>query len=167
MKDIKTWWGGLAQRDRRILLIGLGLALPLLGYLLLWQPLAKARDTARAAHAETAAQHAEIKQLAAQLKARPASQAAPANGTTSPLAAVEAVAREQRLLDQLKRREAEGANGVRLTLEEAPADALMRLLEALEQRHGLHVGQAQIDPASPGKVNAQISLNLGPGRNKG
>jgi len=158
MKGIHLWWSGLGPRDRRTLSIGGALALPLLGYLLLWQPLVKARDAARAAHAETAAQHAEVRQLAARLKTHPANPAT-ASGATSPLAAIETLVREQRLLDQIKRREAEGANGVRVTLEDAPADALMRLLEGLDQRHDLHVTRAQIEPASAGKVHAQISLS--------
>ncbi|MEF3193202.1 MAG: type II secretion system protein M, partial [Halothiobacillaceae bacterium] len=66
--------------------------------------------------------------------------------------------------EQLKRREAEGANGVHLVLENAPADALMRLLEGLEQQHGLSIIQATIDPAASGRVNASITLQRGGAR---
>ncbi len=161
MKNLQTWWAGLGAQDRRILLIGAALALPLLAWALIWQPLAKARDSARQAHADLATQHAEVRQWVAQIKARQGGTMAkgPANGAQSPLAAVESVAREQRVLDQLKRREAEGGAGVRVLLDEVPADALMRFLEALTQRHGLRITQAQIDLASPGKVHAQISLS--------
>lgn len=157
---MRAWWASLGPRDRRILLIGAALALPLLAWALIWQPLVKARDTARQAHADLSAQHAEVRQLAAQLKARSGGPAAPsANSAQSPLAAVETVAREQRVLEQLKRREAEGATGVRVLLDDVSADALMRFLETLTQRHGLRITQAQIDPVSPGKVNAQLSLS--------
>lgn len=162
MKDIQAWWEGLGARDRRFLLIGAALALPLLAWALVWQPLGAAREAARQAHAETAAQHAEVRTLTARLAATPATRAPGGNaGTQSPLAAVESVARDQRLLEQLKRREADGASGVRLVLENAPADALMRMLERLAQQHGLRVSQAQIEPATTGRVNASLTLQRG------
>lgn len=160
MKDIKNWWAEMSARDRRILLIGTAITLPLLGWALIWQPLDAAREAARTAQAETAAQLAEVRALARQLASRAKTEGAAAS-TQSPLAAVEAVARDQRLLEQLKRREAEGANGVHLVLENAPADALMRLLERLDQEYGLLIGQAQIDPVTTGRVNASITLQRG------
>lgn len=160
MKAIRNWWAGMSARDRRILLIGTAITLPLLGWALVWQPLDAAHEAARAAQAETAAQHAEVRTLAGQL-ARRAKTGGAAAGAQSPLAAVEAVARDQRLLEQFKRREAEGANGAHLVLENAPADALMRLLERLDQEYGLRVAQAQIDPVGPGRVNASITLQRG------
>ncbi|MEW6445071.1 MAG: type II secretion system protein GspM [Pseudomonadota bacterium] len=159
MNTLRTWWSGLNERDRRMLLIGLGLALPLLGYALLWQPLEKARNAARQAHAETAAQLDEVRRLGAQLAGQRS--ARPANAPSadlSPLSAAEAAAREQGLLDALKRRESDGAQGVRLMLEGAAADALMRMLETLALTHGLRVEQAQIEPVAPGRVNANLSL---------
>ncbi|MEF3193996.1 MAG: type II secretion system protein M, partial [Halothiobacillaceae bacterium] len=67
MKALQTWWAGMSARDRRILLIGALIALPLLGWALVWQPLEAAREAARTALAETAAQHAEVRTLARQL----------------------------------------------------------------------------------------------------
>ena len=74
---------------------------------------------------------------------------------------MEVAAREFALTGALKRREAEGSNGVRVVLEGAAAEALLRMLESLALKHGLQVTAAQIDPASPGRVNAQISLKSG------
>jgi len=162
MNRLRTWWTGLSERDRRILWIGAALALPLLGYALIWQPLNQARNEARQAHADALGQLGEVRQLHAQLTARKG--ARPAGDTqplASPLAALEAVAREQGLLDALKRREADGGQGVRLVLEDAPADAVMRMLERLELTQALHVEQAQFDAASPGKLNASLTLQRG------
>jgi general secretion pathway protein M len=160
MKGIRNGWAGMSARDRRILLLGTAITLPLLGWALVWQPLEAAREAARTAHAETAAQHAEVRTLAGQLASR-AKTGSAAAGAQRPLAAVEAEARNQRLLEQLKRREAEGANGVHLVLENAPADALMRLLERLDQQYGLRIVQAQINPVTTGRVNASITLQRG------
>jgi len=160
MKAIEHWWTELSARDRRILLLGAAITLPLLGWALIWQPLDTARAAARAALDETAAQHAEVRALAGQIASR-ARSGNTAASTQSPLAAVEAAARDQRLLEQLKRREAEGANGVHLVLEDAPADALLRLLENLDQQYGLRVTQARIAPLTPGRVNASLTLQRG------
>ncbi|MDM7322866.1 MAG: type II secretion system protein M [Gammaproteobacteria bacterium] len=160
MKDIRNWWAETSARDRRILLLGAAITLLLLGWALVWQPLEAARKAARTAHAEMAAQHAEVRALAEQLASR-AKTGGAAAGVQSPLAAVEAVARDQRLLEPLKRREAEGTNRVHLVLENAPADALMRLLERLDQQYGLRIVQAQIDPVTTGRVNASITLQRG------
>ncbi|MGK0673501.1 MAG: type II secretion system protein GspM [Halothiobacillaceae bacterium] len=160
MKNIRTWWTDMGARDRRTFLIGTAITLPLLGWTLIWQPLDAARESARAALAETAAQHAEVRALAAQLTRRAKTESVAAGGH-SPLAAVEAVARDQRLLEHIKQREAEGTNGVDLVLESAPADALMHLLERLDQRYGLRVVQAQIAPVGSGRVNASITLQRG------
>jgi type II secretory pathway component PulM len=160
---IKDRWARLSVRERRTLLLGAAITLPLLGWALIGHPLQAAHEAARTAHSETAAQLAEVRALAAQL-ARRGGQEQRAASTASPLGAIEMAAREQRLLEPLKRREAEGANGARLVLEEAPADALMRLLEQLEHQHGLRVVQGQIEPAGPGRVNASLTVQRGGGR---
>ncbi len=160
-------WNTLNARDQRTALIGVALALPLLGYLALWQPISKAEQQAQQAERDMAQQLAEAQQLAAQLRSRPANMQASTTGGAAgatrlaPLPAVEMAAREFALTAALKRREAEGGNGVRVVLEGAAAEALLRMLESLALKHGLQVTAAQIDPASPGRVNAQISLKSG------
>lgn len=160
MKDFRNTWANMSAQKRRLFLLGAAMTLLLLGWALIWQPLNAAHKAARAAHAETLAQYAEIRILAAQIASRAQGRDSSA-GAQSPLAAIEAMARDLHLLEPLKRREADGANGARLVLEGAPADALMHLLEQLEQRHGLRVVQAQIDPVGPGRVNASLSLQRG------
>jgi len=146
-------------RVTRVWLLGLALAVPMLAYLAIWQPISTAQSKALEAERAMAQQLDEVRQLAAQLRTRPA-----ASGTASstqrlaPLPAIEAAAREFALTGALKRREAESGNGVRVVFESASADALLRMLESLALKHGLQVTAAQIDPLSPGRVNAQISL---------
>jgi len=154
-----TWWRSLGARDQGVALLGLALAVPMLAYLAIWQPISTAQSKALEAERAMAQQLDEVRQLAAQLRTRPAaSGAASSTQRLAPLPAIEVAAREFALTGALKRREAEGGNGVRVVFESASAEALLRMLESLALKHGLQVTAAQIDPASPGRVNAQISL---------
>ena len=156
---LTTWWRSLGARDQGVVLLGLALAVPMLAYLAIWQPISSAQDRALAAERAMAQQLDEVRQLAAQLRTRPATGgAASSTQRLAPLPAIEAAAREFALTGALKRREAESGNGVRVVFESASAEALLRMLESLALKHGLQVTAAQIDPASPGRVNAQISL---------
>ena len=163
LQNLSTWWRGLGARDQSVALLGVALAVPMLAYLAIWQPLSSAQSKAAEAERSMAQQLAEVRQLAAQLRSRPASVAGGAASATrlAPLPAVEVAAREFALTGALKRREAEGGNGVRVVFEGAAAEALLRMLESLALKHGLQVTAAQIDPVSPGRVNAQISLKSG------
>jgi type II secretory pathway component PulM len=152
-------WNGLSARDQGVALLGLALAVPMLAYLAIWQPISSAQGKALEAERAMAQQLDEVRQLAAQVRTRPATGGAASNTQRlAPLPAIEAAAREFALSGALKRREAEGGNGVRVVFEAAAAEALLKMLESLTLKHGLQVTAAQIDPASPGRVNAQISL---------
>ena len=161
-QNVMTWWRSLGARDQGVALLGLALAVPMLAYLAIWQPISSAQSKAQVAERAMAQQLDEVRQLAAQVRARPAASAGvPQAQRLAPLPAVEAAAREFALSAALKRREAEGGKGgkgVRVVFEGAAADALLRMLESLALQHGLQVTAAQIDPVSPGRVNAQISL---------
>ncbi len=154
-----TWWRGLGSRDQGMALLGLALAVPMLAYLAIWQPISAAQSKALEAERAMAQQLDEVRQLAAQVRSRPATGgAATSTQRLAPLPAIEAAAREFALTGALKRREAEGGNGVRVVFEAASVEALLRMLESLTLKHGLQVTAAQVDPASLGRVNAQISL---------
>lgn len=157
--NLATWWRSLGARDQGVALLGLVLAAPMLVYLAIWQPISSEQGKAFVAERTMAQQLDEVRQLAAQLRTRPATAGA-ASGTQrlAPLPAIESAAREFALTTALKRREAEGNGGVRVVFEAASAEALLRMLESLALKHGLQVTAAQIDPASQGRVNAQISL---------
>ena len=158
-QNFMTWWRSLGARDQGVALLGLALAVPMLAYLAIWQPISSAQSKAQVAERAMAQQLDEVRQLAAQVRARPAASAgAPQAQRLAPLPAVEAAASEFALSAALKRREAEGGNGVRVVFEGAAAEALLRMLESLSLKQGLQVSAAQIDPVSPGRVNAQISL---------
>lgn len=158
MKTLPHFWTDLAPRERSLLILSLAVLIPFLVWALLWQPLRAAHEAARKAHAETAIQLAEVRQLAAELAHRTGLGRSPT--PSSPQVVVEHVLRDLGLEGHLKRREAEGAQGLRLALENAPAEAVIRLLEQLEQLR-VHIIQAQLDPADPGRMHALLTLQVG------
>ncbi|MEO8224761.1 MAG: type II secretion system protein GspM, partial [Gammaproteobacteria bacterium] len=72
--------------------------------------------------------------------------------------------RERGLGGNLKRNQPEGANGVRLRLENAPFDDLTTWLVEVQGTHGLATTSASFDPTGePGRVNSNLVLErVGP-----
>ena len=67
--------------------------------------------------------------------------------------------RERGLGTYLKRNQPEGANGVRLRLENVPFDELTAWLAATQSQHGLTADSASFDPSGePGRVNSNLVL---------
>src|SRR2546423_52681 len=93
--------------------------------------------------------------------ARVASVRAAPRGTlpANPAGAVGQAAERQGLRDRLKRTDAEGANAVRVQIEDAPFAALMAWLAELQQQSGLRAESATLDRgANPGTVNGRLLL---------
>ena len=67
--------------------------------------------------------------------------------------------RERGLGAYLKRNQPEGANGVRLRLENTPFDELAAWLGEVQSRHGLAAVSASFDPSGElGRVNSSLVL---------
>jgi general secretion pathway protein M len=67
--------------------------------------------------------------------------------------------RERGLGTYLKRNQPEGANGIRLRLENAPFDDLTGWLADLQTRQGLTAVSVSFDPTGePGRVNSNLVL---------
>lgn len=157
---MKAWWNGLALREQRMILVSGGILAVFLLYVLGWVPLQGARDRL----AEQAEQQretlrwmqqaaTEIRQLSARAKGR-----SPATGQ-SLLGLIDQTARAQQVSDAVKRVQPDGTNSVRVWLENAAFDDLMRWLGILEQRHGVSIESLNVERgALEGRVTARLSL---------
>lgn len=150
----------LAPRERVVLLAGLGLGLLILGYLLLLNPIVKARAELRDSIRQQEEELAWMQEAAQEVGrlTGTGSPAAPAGG--SPLAAIDASARQLGLGTALTRVEPGGRNEVRVWLEDAPLAELMRWLALLQGRHGIRAGEVALEPgpSGPGRSNARLTL---------
>lgn len=159
---MNAWWSGLSDRERWLVGGGGAAAVALLIYLLVWEPfrdgLADRRQTVAALRADLA----WMQQAAAELKrlqADPGGPARPAGQRPSLLILVDQSARAAGLGEAVKRVEPQGADKIRIQLEDAGFDALIRWLGALEREHGVFTDNAAISPKSTaGRVDARLIL---------
>lgn len=156
-----AWWNTLAPRERAML-VGCALALLVfVAWLALWRPVAAAQQSA-AVQAE--ALRADMPYLTAaaaevqRLKALGGTQAS--RGGQSLLALAESSARGAGLGDAWRRAEPGAANELRVWLQNASFDPMLRWLDLLQRRYGITVAEANIDRAGvPGLVNARLVLS--------
>lgn len=157
---MKAWWSGLQMREQRLIAAGAGLLVLLLLYALVWAPLQGSRarlaeqaDLQRETLLWMQQTAAEIRQLSGRGSGRQ-----PATGQ-SLLGVVDQTARAQRLAEAVKRVQPDGANSVRVWLEDASFDDLMRWLGTLEQRHGIAVDALNVERSETrGRVTARLTL---------
>lgn len=140
---MKAWFASLEANERRLLMIAAPMLLLMLLYVGVWEPLANKVDDLRASTTEQesllawmrgAAQ--EVKQLRG--RSGQSQRAKPTNGE-SLLSLVDSTAKSGQLGTALKRVQPDGEQKVRVWLEAASFDDVVRWLTALETRHGVHV----------------------------
>ena len=158
MKKLRTWYAGLNERERRIVLIGaVTVAIMIVvGSLLL--PLQAAvsravdrRDTRQQDLDWMRVNVDEIRNGATQLRRETGE---------APVVLVDRVGHESGLAESLRGTQPSGPAGVRVQLEGASFDPLIEWLGTLDLRYGLAVEAITIDrTAKPGIVNASVTLN--------
>jgi general secretion pathway protein M len=154
---LKAWYGGLQQRERRVVAVGaVALATLILALGVLF-PLhsavtdaVKRADSRREDLAWMQVNAAEVQSGSGTLY----------NDTgEAPMVVVDRVGREAGLGSALKGTQPSG-NGVRVQLESAPFDILVTWLATLDQRYGLAIDSITVDRAArPGVVNANVTLS--------
>lgn len=158
---IRTWWDGLQVRERRLLGVGAAVVAVLLGWALVWYPLAHARadlDKRVARQREDMAWMRQAAGEARELRAQGTHGRAERQGK-SLLALADVSARSAGLSGALKRVEPAGGKSVRLSFEVADFDALMNWLDALARDYGVQATDLSVDKVEGlGLVNARATL---------
>lgn len=152
---MKSFWDGLKERERRILLIGAPLGLLLLGWALLWQPLGRARTELGQRVTQLNSDLAWLRQSAAQLSG--STQNVP-RFSGSALSAVESGLTAARLNAGLKQLSPVGEGRVRVVLEAVSFDALLAWLEQLERDYGLGAEEFSARQVAPGAADVTMVL---------
>lgn len=156
---MKAWFASLEANERRMLIIAAPLLLIMLLYVGVWEPLVNKVDDLRVSTAEQeslltwmrgAAQ--EVKQL----RGRSGQRAKPASGQ-SLLSLVDRTAKSARLGPALKRVQPDGEQKVRVWLEAASFDDVVRWLTSLETRHGVRVASSVFQALeATGRVDVRL-----------
>lgn len=158
---MRARWNALAPREQQMLAVGAVVVVLLLGWALVWQPLAQTRarlvqrvSADRAALASMRAAQSELPALSAA-----ASRAAVDRQGKSLLALADASARSAGLGNALKRVEPASARSVRVSFEAANFDQLVGWIENLARDYGVEASDLSADRAEGmGLVNARVTL---------
>ncbi len=154
---LKEWLAQLAPRERWMVLfcaVVVGFAVLYGG---IWQPLVKAQKQREESLATARLVAGRIEELAA-LSQASAGHSRPVDRTSSILGVVDQGARNT-LGKQPTRIQPEGDREVKVWVEDVSFDNLLRWMQELELRYGIHAQTAEIEKQSaPGVVSAQLSL---------
>lgn len=156
-----SWWASLQPREQRVVALGAAVAVVLLGWSLLWYPLAHSRtqlaERVRQQHENLAAMSQQAAQ-ARELRARGGGGHADRQGK-SLLALADATARGAGLGGALKRVEPTSEKSVRVSFEFAAFDTLTNWLDALVRDYDVQTTDFSADHVDAvGLVNARVTL---------
>ena len=162
---MRAWWDGLAEREQRIVAVGAVVVALMLGWALVWHPLAVKRVELRDAVDAQRRDLAYVRVAAAEverLRAAGTHSRADRQGR-SLLALADATARSSGLEGALRRVEPVSATSVRVTFEVASFDALLGWIESLTRDYGIEATDFSADRADGvGLVNARVTLQDAP-----
>lgn len=158
---MKAWFENLEERERIMVIAAAVVVVVFLLYLIVLEPLhdGHSRMKERVAYQrETAEWMLQSAHEVTKLK-RTGGQAGEGLGGRSLLAVADSTARAGGLGPALKRVEPEGRGGVKVWLEGASFDELVKWLGTLSISHGVDVDSASLEKSeSAGRVNARLTL---------
>ena len=153
---MKSWWAGLAPRERLILLAGSGFLLVMAFWLVIWEPLIAGRAELRQEVRTLSAERLWMEQVVDDVRRRARMSQGETSSSGSVLTLVEVSAHAAGLKEALSRVQPEG-QGARLSFDQVGMDALLSWLADLEQRQGLQVTQLALDVTeAKGMVSARL-----------
>ncbi len=160
---MKAWLAGLEPRERYMVLGGAALLAVLLVYVALWEPLVNKVERLRASTAEqqlTLAWMRSAAQEARRLRGAGGGAKTIASGQ-SLLSLVDRTAKAGRLGGALKRVQPDGDNKVRVWLEGAGFDDLIRWVAQLERRQGITVESSVFEAREDsGRVDGRLVFEV-------
>ncbi|MFK7955885.1 MAG: type II secretion system protein GspM [Lysobacterales bacterium] len=128
-------------------------------WLAVWRPLSGQHERLTRQVSTLNSELPWIRAAAAQVERLSASGAPVSRGGQSLLSLAESSARGAGMADSWRRAEPGNEGQLRVWLENASFDTLMRWLSVLQQRYGVSVAEASIDQAGlPGVVNVRLLL---------
>ena len=162
---MRAWLENLESRERLLLIAGVALLALLLFYALVLAPLRSGYHALQESVSDQRATAVWMQESAQAIqRLRSSSGAAPKGlGGRSLLAVTDSTARAGGLGTALKRVEPEGGNSVRVWLEGAPFDVLIKWLGTLSTQHGVDADTATLERSeAAGRVNARLTLEAAP-----
>ena len=158
---MKAWLENLDPRERMMVAAGGALLVLFLLYIMIWSPLHSGYDSIKETVEEQRATALWMQQSAQTLKGLKgrAGSAAQGLGGRSLLSVADSTARAGGLGPALKRVEPEGSDSVRVWLDGAPFDVLVKWLGTLSTIHGVNAETVTMERSdATGRVYARLTL---------
>lgn len=160
LNPLRDAWGKLAPNERRLAMIGGVVVGITLLYILLWAPVQKELARLRVSVPEERVQVERMRLQANSIRPlRARGGTKPAPGTL--LTVIEQSATARGMRGFITRMEADGSNGIQLTLDAVSFNSLLSWLADLQDSHSLLVESTSLDAHTvPGTVNAKLKLRI-------
>ena len=158
---MKAWLDKLDPRERLMVTVGAVLLVLFLIYILVWSPLHSGYDSLRntVATQRTTAQWMQVSAQTLKGLKRNSGRAVQGLGGRSLLSVADSTARAGGLGPALKRVEPEGSDNVRVWLDGASFDVVVKWLGTLSTIHGVNAETATLERSGgAGRVNARLTL---------
>jgi len=157
---MKDWWLTRSPRDKLALMIAFSAIVLLLIYLLIWLPFQQQIEKNRALVASQRStltwmqdRVADIKLLKQQLSSNKSGRG------EALLTLVDRTAKNNQLRQFIQRLKPEGSTAVRIWVEQAPFDSLIKWLGQLVNQHGILLESVSIErQEKSGLINARLNL---------
>ncbi len=164
MQQLQDWFRTLKPRERVIVLAGGVIVVAVALYSLALAPFYKSLNERSERVQRKQADLAWIRSVAGEVQSLGASQPLGSGPTGESLVVlVDRTARECGVGSALTGQTPNGDTGIRVRLESAAFNVLVKCLGNLQQGHAISIEQATFDKASrPGLVNASLILNRAP-----
>ncbi len=160
---MKEWLAGLEQRERHLVISGAVLLGLMLIYVVVWEPLTNKVDALRVSTMERDSTLRWMRQTAQEVKKLRGSggNRAKSMGGQSLLSVVDRTAKSGRLGTALKRVQPDGEKRVRVWMEAASFDDVMRWLVLLDTRYGVRIENSVFEmKQEPGRVDARLVFEV-------
>jgi general secretion pathway protein M len=160
MKKLRAYWSGLQPRERRILGIGGAALVLMLLYALVLDPYTSNVQRLRETVSEQRALLTWMEQAAQEVRQLRGAGSAPASTDgRSLLAITDSSARQAGLGDSVTRVEPDGERSVRVWLDKAAFNDMVRWLDELREQHAVVIDGAVVERSdTPGRVDARVVL---------
>ena len=161
LSEIKQWFLSKEPHEKRLLISAGSVMAVLLVYTLIWAPISNGIEKKRVNVIKQRDVLAWMSQAAIEIKSKEGAVKSDSESSKgkSLLAVVDTSAREERLRDMIKRVEPEGNNEVKIWFEEVPFDLLIKWLDTIARKQGVHVVTLTVqEQKKAGMVNARTVL---------
>ena len=162
LEDIQSWYHGLQQRERQLVLAATIVVIATLLYLVIWEPIVNGVSDQTQKY-ESQVDILDWMQTAA-IEVRTLKKTGAAkrrtNSSQPVTLLVEQSAMTAGLKPYIRKLESTSDKGARITIDEASFDQILLWLNTLQTQYGISVSSANLDRVDkPGAVNARMTLS--------